>query len=212
MIRISKITIIILLLASIVAIVSACSQDGSGVDPNGIVQEQERPPSPTPEFVTSPARAPLPPPVVVTISAEDFVLPKPSILDSLEADAVVQAPAALPYDVQLLIDEIQRGVYPFEQPAAATSGIQATYTYSDVDRDGLKDLVIIVVAEEGGFTSVSAGSFQDGPEIHLAPLPGSDDGLQTLSIPAETLAELAAANGIDREGAIILTLSGAQTE
>lgn len=207
-----KKTIIILLLASIMAIISACSRADSQVDPSGIDQEQDRPPSPPTEWVTSPAKAPLPPPVVVTISAEDFVLPESSILDTLEAEAVVQAPAALPYDIQLLIDEIQRGVYAFEQPAAATSGIQATYTYSDIDRDGLEDLVIIVVAEEGGFTSVSAGSFQDGPEIHLAPLPGSDDGLQTLSIPAETLAELAVANGIDQEGAIILTLSGAQTE
>jgi hypothetical protein len=150
--------------------------------------------------------------VVVTLPSEDFEMPDSSQLDTLEADSIIQAAVALPFDVQLLIDEIQRGEYQFDQPADPALGIQATYTYSDVDGDGVEDLIIIILAEQGGLTSVSAGSLPGSPEILLAPLPGSEESLQTMSIPAETLIELAVANGINQKGAIILTLTGAPPE
>lgn len=208
----NKTTLILLVFTGFMLVFSACSQAATPANGESLQQGQDAIPGPAVELATSPAKAPLPPPLVVTLAAEDFVMPDSSQLDTLDADSLIQSPAVFPYDVQLLIDEIKRGEYQFDQPAGSVPGIQATYTYSDVDLDGVEDLVIIIVAEEGGLTSVSAGSLPGSPEIHLAPLPGSDEGLQTMRIPAETLAELAAANGIEHEGAIILTLTGAQPE
>ena len=208
----NKTTLILLVLTGFLLLLSACSQDESPANGGALPQAQDVRPSPTLEMATSPAKPPLPPPVIVTLPAEGFAMPDLSQLDTLEADSLIQPPTSLPFEVQLLIDEIQRGEYQFDQPAGSAPGIQATYTYSDVDSDGVEDLVIIVVADQGGFSSISAGSLPGSPEIHLAPLPGSDESLQTMSIPAETLAKLAAANGIDQDGAIILTLTGAQPE
>lgn len=208
----NKTTFILLVFTAFMLYLSACSLAGAPANGDGLKQEQDSLPSPTSALATSPAEEPLPPPVVVTLPAEDFEMPDSSQLDTLEADSIIQAAAALPLDVQLLIDEIQRGEYQFDQPADPALGIQATYTYSDVDGDGIEDLIIIVLAEQGGLTSVSAGSLPGSPEILLAPLPGSEKSLQTMSIPAETLIELAVANGINQKGAIILTLTGTPPE
>ncbi len=208
----NKTILSLFILAACLLILAACSRPEAPAEDESLPQSQEPAPSSTIEMATSPAKPPLPPPVILTSPAGSFNLPDPSQFDSLEADSLIDPPADLPFEVQLLVDEIQRGEYQFEQPAGSDPGVQATYTYSDVDRDGVQDLVIVVVADQGGISSISAGSLPGGPEIRLAPLSANDVDLQAISIPAETLAKLAAANGIEQDGAIILTLTGAQPE
>lgn len=191
-------SILLWLLALTIAL-AACSKPETSTLP-----EESGQPAP---IVRDEATQQLPLPPIATVPASGIDVPGPEAIDQSAAATDILSPGSLPLDIQKLIADIQNGDFPVGQPVGSGSGIQATYAYSDVDHDGRNDLVVIVVAEQGGLTGVTAGRMDGNPIIRLAPFASDDQSVQAVDISVEKLVELAQANGTDQDGPFILTLT-----
>lgn len=135
--------ILVALLALLVAIMLAgCAGDAlptlvATVDPPP--EATPRPPEPTttPEIITVPAGAP---------GSAAITLPG----GQSSAQVVIQGAgsgAALPAEVQRLLDELASGAILLNSAPAGQDGQPVNYAYRDLNGDGIRDLVVIVVAE-----------------------------------------------------------------
>ena len=127
-----------------------------------LVPTAEPPPDPPPT-AAAPA-APLPPPAIITVPAgafgsAAFELPANGLSAAgLSPQVVIQSgtEGAIPPEVQRLLDDLASGAILLNSSPAGPDGQSVDYAYRDLNQDGVRDLVVFVVAEAAG----QAGSSQ----------------------------------------------------
>lgn len=162
-----------------------------------------------------PTAAQIPPPALVTVPADAIradlassagtTAQKQSILTgTIDPDKVLES------EVDALLTSVKRGEVLFSSPSGQSGGVKTAYTYQDLNGDGVQDLVVIIVAEQGGVVSVSAGVNENGTAIQLAPQAPGEGSVQALSVELSGLAEVASLGEVegDPTQAIILKLEG----
>jgi hypothetical protein len=107
---------------------------------------------PLPATITPvPPQPTLPPPAIISLPAgasDSGTIAVPT--GSTNSQVVVQtnaAGAALPAEVQRLLDDLASGALLLNSSPAGQGGEPVKYAYRDINGDGVRDLVIIVVAE-----------------------------------------------------------------
>jgi len=160
--------------------------------------------------------AKLPPPLIITIPADQLDI----IIDAEAAAAgsittqgdagggLVQFENGLPTEVEALLQRIYKGEYPIDTTGQNPGALPATYIYSDMNGDGIEDLVIILVVGPGDYSNVTAGSTQGNPVIQIIPRPDPGTVVEGLSIPVDELLAMAGNGAGDDlgEGAYLITL------
>ena len=158
----------------------------------------------------------LPPPLIVTIPADRIDI-------TIDTDAaagasittqggvtggLIQFDDGLPPEVDEMLQKIYRGEYAVDTTGQDADALPATYTYSDMNGDGVDDLVIILVVDTGEFTSVTAGSTHGVPVIQIIPRAEPGTVVDGLSIPIEELLALSGSvvEGESGDGAYLITL------
>ncbi len=158
----------------------------------------------------------LPPPLIVTIPADRIDI-------TIDTDAaagasittqggvtggLVQFEDGLPPEVDEMLQKIYRGEYAVDTTGQDADALPATYTYSDMNGDGIDDLVIILVVDTGEFTSVTAGSTHGVPVIQIIPREEPGTVVDGLSIPVDELLAMSGSmvEGESGEGAYLITL------
>jgi len=167
--------------------------------------------------VTLPSSTQILPPVLVTVPAGAI---RADLTDSSGATnqerslstGTVDPDKVLGSEVDALLASLKRGEIFFSPSAGQSAGVKTAYTYRDLNGDNVKDLVVIIVANQGGVVSVSAGASEDGTAIQLAPQSSGKDSVQALSIELPGLAEVASLNEVEGKAAqaIVLKLEGNQ--
>lgn len=160
--------------------------------------------------------ATLPPPLIVTIPADklDITIDTSAAAENAittegEVNAgLIQFEDGLPTEVADLLDKIYSGEYPIDTTGQEPGSLPATYTYSDMDGDGVDDLVIILVVDTGDLTSVTAGASHGNPVIQIIPRPEPGTVVEGLSIPVDDLLALGdtIGQGQGDGGAYLITL------
>ena len=177
--------------------------------------------SPTPTASNGDDKLPtvgqIPPPALVTVPAGAI---RANLADLAEATGeeksiltgTIDPDKVLESEVDSLLASLKRGEVLFSSPTGQSAGVKTAYTYRDLNGDGVQDLVVIIVADQGGVVSVSAGVSEDGTAIQLAPKMPDEDSVQALSIELPGLAEVASLGEVegDPKQAIILKLEGDQ--
>jgi hypothetical protein len=98
-----------------------------------------------------PPRPTLPPPAIISLPADapgSAAISVPT--GSTNSEVVVQtnaAGAALPAEVQRLLDDLANGSLLLNSSPAGQGAEPVRYAYRDLNGDGVRDLVIVVVAE-----------------------------------------------------------------
>jgi hypothetical protein len=160
--------------------------------------------------------AKLPPPLIITIPADQLDI----IIDGEAAAAgavatlsdasvgLVQFENGLPAEVEALLERIYQGEYPIDTTGQNPDALPATFTYSDMNGDGIEDLVIILVVGPGDYSNVTAGSTQGNPVIQIIPRPDPGSVVEGLSIPVDELLAMAGNGAGDDlgQGAYLITL------
>ena len=141
------------------------------------------PPPESPTATAIPA-APLPPPAIITVPAgasgsAAFNLPVTGLsADDLIAggtspQVVIQSGVGgtIPPEVQRLLDDLDSGAILLNSSPAGPDGQSVDYAYRDLNQDGVRDLVVIVVAEPAGQAGSAATELEGEPVqafgIHL---------------------------------------------
>ncbi len=158
----------------------------------------------------------LPPPLIVTIPAErlDIIIDTSAAAEGAITTeggvnaGLIQFEDGLPTEVADLLDRIYSGEYPIDTTGQEPGSLPATYTYSDMDGDGIDDLVIILVVDTGSFAEVTAGASQGYPVIQIIPRPEPGTVVEGLSIPVDDLLALGDSfkQGRGDGGAYLITL------
>ena len=98
-----------------------------------------------------PPRPTLPPPPVITLPAGATGSTAVSVpTGNTSSQVVVQmggAGSAVPAEVQQLLDDLASGALLLNSSPAGQGGEPVNYAYRDLNGDGVRDLVVIVVAE-----------------------------------------------------------------
>jgi len=145
-----SLSISLLLLVSL--LLAACAGDALPT----LAPTAEPPPDPPP--ATAIPAAPLPPPAIITVPAgasgsAAIDLPADGLLsDGTSAELIIQSGvgAAIPPEVQRLLDDMASGAIMLNSSPAGPDGQSVDYAYRDLNQDGVRDLVVIVVAEAAG--------------------------------------------------------------
>ncbi len=140
-------TLLLVLLATI--LLTACAGDALPT----MVATVEPPPAPV--LPAEPTAIPPPPPAIITLPAPasgsapgGAVITLPSGDSSSQVVIQTGAPGtAIPAEVQQLLDDLASGAILLNSSPAGQDGEPVNYAYRDINRDGTRDLVIIVVAE-----------------------------------------------------------------
>lgn len=138
----------LLLLAVLAAVIlSACAQDGplpTLAPAAATLSADELPATRSPE-------ATLPPPPIITVPSGATGSTAISVpTGNTSSQVVVQMGAtgsALPDEVQRLLDDLDSGALMLNSSPAGQGGEPVKYAYRDMNGDGARDLVVIVVAE-----------------------------------------------------------------
>ena len=216
--KIKSLAISLTLLLIIVTFLGACSNDSQ--DPAPVVvpssPEMSPPPDNPPSGDDSRPSAKLPPPLIITIPADqldiiinDEAAAAGAVTNQGDAGAsLVQFENGFPPEVEALLDRIYKGEYPIDTTGQNPGALPATFTYSDMNGDGIEDLVIILVVGPGDYTNVTAGSTQGIPVIQIIPRPDPGSVVEGLSIPVDELLAMAGDGaGHDLgQGAYLITL------
>ena len=156
--------------------------------------------TPTPADSNKPTSLPalgqIPPPALVTVPAGAIRADFASAAGATSQDqsiltGTIDPDSVLESEVDSLLASLKRGEVIFSSPTGQSAGVKTAYTYRDLNSDGVQDLVIIIVADQGGVVSVSAGVNEDGTAIQLAPQAPGADSVQALSVELSGLAEVA---------------------
>lgn len=160
--------------------------------------------------------ATLPPPLIVTIPAD--MLDITIDVDAAAAGAItaqgdasvgmIQLEDGLPDKVEELLERIYRGDYPIDTTGQTPGSLPATFTYSDMNGDGIEDLVIILVVGPGDYSNITAGSTQGIPVIQIIPKPEPGSVVEGFNIPVDELLAMSnnGESGELGEGAYLITL------
>jgi hypothetical protein len=107
---------------------------------------------------------------------------------------------------------LKSGEVLFSSPTGQSAGVKTAYIYRDLDGDSVQDLVVIIVADQGGVVRISVGAREDGTAIQVAPQGLGEDSVQALSVALSGLAEVATLGEKEENAAqtIILKLEGDQ--
>jgi hypothetical protein len=160
--------------------------------------------------------ATLPPPIIITIPADQLDIN----IDSAAAAAgaittegntsasIIQFEEGFPAEVDALLERIYNGDYPIDTTGQDPSALPATFTYSDMNGDGIEDLVIILVVGPGDYSNVTAGTTQGIPVIQIIPRPDPGSVVEGDSIPVDELLAMAGygASGDLGGGAYLIAL------
>jgi len=107
--------------------------------------------APLPVATPVPPRPTLPPPAIISLPAGAEGSAAISVpTGDTNSQVVVQtnaAGAALPVEIQRLLDDLANGSLLLNSSPAGQGADPVKYAYRDVNGDGVRDLVIIVVAE-----------------------------------------------------------------
>ncbi len=205
------ISLILLLISA--TILAACA--GEGPDSAPAIAPSSPETTPIPQNAP-PVAAELPPPLILTIPADLLDI----TIDGAAAAAgavttqgntsagLVQFEEGLPPEVDELLERIYRGEYPIDTTGQNPGALPATFTYSDMNGDGIEDLVIILVVGPGDYSNVTAGVSQGNPVIQIIPRPEPGAVVEGLSIPVDDLLAMTAAGSGDDlgQGAFLITL------
>jgi hypothetical protein len=164
-----------------------------------------------------PEKGEVPPPALVTVPAGAV---RANLADLAEAtgeeqsilSGTIDPDKVLESEVDALLASLKRGEVLFSSSTGQSAGVKTAYTYRDLNGDGVQDLVVIIVADQGGVVSVSAGVSEDGTAIQLAPKMPGEDSVQALSVELPGLAEVASLGETEEDApqAVILKLEGDQ--
>ena len=162
----------------------------------------------------------LPPPSLVTVPSDGIEIDLEGstiaggennglYTESIPPDEVLLA------EVDSLLESIIRGEILFSSPAGESAGMKTAYTYRDLDGDGVDDLVIVIVADQGGVVAVSAGINEDGSAVKMAP--GSfdaGDSVQASGMDLSSLTEIVNFDDENRQDlpAVVMRLVGDRLE
>ena len=134
----------------------------------------EAPPSPVPPEPT------LPPPRIIAVPVAE---PRSAAIQlpsgSASSQVIIhsgQAGGAVPPEVQRLLDELAEGKILLNASPAGPDGQSVSYAYRDINGDGVRDLVVIVVAEPGD----AAGQLPDE---------SADEPVQAIGINVDALVQ-----------------------
>ena len=111
----------------------------------------EPPPEPPP--ATAIPAAPLPPPAIITVPAGESgsaAINLPAGVTSPQVVIQGGVGGAIPPEVQRLLDDLASGAIMLNSSPAGPNGQSLDYAYRDLNQDGVRDLVVIVVAEPAG--------------------------------------------------------------
>ncbi len=210
-------TLILLLMAA--TILGACANSSPASSPAGATTILEVTPLPniTPTNKASRPDENLPPPLIITIPADQFDITVDGVAAaagavSIEGEAavdLVQFDDGLPPEVDALLERIYRGEYPIDTTGQTPGALPATFTYSDMNGDGIEDLVIILVVGPGDYSNITAGTSQGHPVIQIIPRPEPGTVVEGLSIPIEELLAMAGDGAPDNigQGSYLITLA-----
>lgn len=169
-----------------------------------------------PAVRAAPVRAqdPLPPPVIVTLPADAFELtinPEAAANQSgaLVSGGLVEYDAPVTAEIERLLDDIYSGRFHLEPASGGTdpsTQVSTTYTYSDMNGDGVEDLVIIIVPPPGDYSSIVAGESRDIPVIQIVPVEGNETLAEGSPITIEELIALNQGQPVG-ENAYLITLN-----
>ena len=145
-------TLFICLLIPVSLLLAACAEEALPT----LAPTAEPPPDPPP--ATAIPAATLPPPAIITVPAGAFgsaalELPANGIsADGVSPQVVIQSGpgAVIPPEVQRLLDDLASGAILLNSSPAGPDGQSVDYAYRDLNQDGVRDLVVIVVAEAAG--------------------------------------------------------------
>ena len=160
--------------------------------------------------------ATLPPPLIITIPADrlDIIIDGDGAaagavtIQGAASAGLVQFEEGFPPEVDALLERIYQGEYPIDTTGQNPGALPATFTYSDMNGDGIEDLVIILVVGPGDYSNITAGSTQGIPVIQIIPRPEPGIVVENFSIPVDDLLAMAG-NGASDEiggGAYLITL------
>ena len=214
----TTLAISVILLLIIGTILGACATGSSEPAPAVAPSSPETAPIPDNAPANDAGRpaATLPPPLIITIPADQLDI----TIDSAAAAAgavtiqgnasagIVQFEEGLPAEVDELLQRIYRGEYPIDSTGQNPGALPATYTYSDMNGDGIEDLVIILMVGPGDYSNVTAGSTQGIPVIQIIPRPDPGSVVEGLSIPVDELLAMTGTGASDDlgAGAYLITL------
>lgn len=132
---------LLLALAALALVACATDQPAPTLAPTA----ESLPPTPVPPRPT------LPPPAIITVPASESggsTITVPT--GDSNSQLVIQTGAAgtaLPVEVQRLLDDLASGALLLNSSPAGQGGEPVNYAYRDLNGDGTRDLVILVVAE-----------------------------------------------------------------
>jgi len=159
----------------------------------------------------------LPPPLIITIPADQLDITVDGAAAaagavSTEGEASVdllQFDDSLPAEVDALLERIYRGEYPIATTGQTPGALPVTFTYSDMNGDGIEDLVIILVVGPGDYSSVTAGTSHGHPVIQIIPRPEPGSVVEGLSIPIDELLAMTGDGAPDNfgQGSYLITLA-----
>ena len=210
------ISLILLLITG--TILAACASGSTEPVPAVAPSSPEMTPLPDNVSTSDDGRplATLPPPLIITIPADRLDI----VIDDAAAAAgavttqgnasvgLIQFEDGLPAEVDALLERIYRGEYPIDTTGQNPGALPATYIYSDMNGDGIDDLVIILVVGPGDYSNVTAGSTQGNPVIQIIHRPDPGSVVEALSIPVDELLAMAGNGAGDDlgQGAYLITL------
>jgi hypothetical protein len=142
----------ILLLALIVAGLLVACAGGDAAGPLPTLVATAEPPPPTPVPAEAPGE-PLPPAIITMPDdgSSNAAITLPAGDASSQVVIHSGAPgAAIPAEVQWLLDDLASGAVLLNTSPSGPDGQPVNYAYQDINRDGTRDLVVIVVAEAVG--------------------------------------------------------------